>query len=530
MYKKNLINLCAVTLAMSIAFAPVVTVCAEDSYTPETWTETPGEAIEHNGNVQNNSSQWSTVYSEREGNIVIENGNATNLSDEWRAVGAFLDGTAIVNGNASGGNGGTASSEGTAVVTGNVTGRTDDGIQTNGDSYFGVGGNVKAAKDGIETDGSSTAIVEGNVKAGTNGINIVITKDTCTEDNNRGSAENLIVVEGTVTSSTGVSVKLNATRDESGEFGSLNTDDIPTIIVYELNSDTPIVAQSKNSDNVYSNDEALTDFVKNNIQYIVKNNSESNITIIGGLNKTVITKVDSATIDQKMTDTEKSQWSVQTSQIDLLTTTLRNAFTVAVKEGYELSAGDNVSMVRNEDGTYTITMTNGKGGITLSARLIKVAAPAVSVDPKESNDSGETFDPFIVATFTVTNSSLPDVLGATRGGEANEVVDYASRPVVRIAGGPLSAFEYKSTFIRTMKEAPKNAIVRLETSIPSCFDKMMMEALDERDDIILELAFPVEGKKTETSVPAGYDVMTLLDENGYCGFLNLLAVFGNSAK
>ena len=42
MYKKNLINLCTVTVAMSMAFAPAVTVCAEDTQYPaitETWQE-----------------------------------------------------------------------------------------------------------------------------------------------------------------------------------------------------------------------------------------------------------------------------------------------------------------------------------------------------------------------------------------------------------------------------------------------------------------------------------------------------------
>ena len=36
MYKKNLINLCAVTIAMSMAFAPAVTVYAEGTQYPTT--------------------------------------------------------------------------------------------------------------------------------------------------------------------------------------------------------------------------------------------------------------------------------------------------------------------------------------------------------------------------------------------------------------------------------------------------------------------------------------------------------------
>ena len=54
---------------------------------------------------------------------------------------------------------------------------------------------------------------------------------------------------------------------------------------------------------------------------------------------------------------------------------------------------------------------------------------------------------------------------------------------------------------------------------------MMMEALAARADLTLEVTFPVNHEKTTVVVPAGYDHMSLLDENGYCGFLYLASVF-----
>ena len=545
MYKKNLINLCAVTIAMSMAFAPAVTVCAEDTQYPtttETWQKNTGETTIHNGDVINDGSQNSTVYAEGEGTLVVENGNSKNVNDDWRTITSYTNGTAVLNGNGEGGKGAGAFENGTTVVSGDITARNGIGLFANGDSYLINGGDVSATTSGITTDGTSTIIVNGDVVSNNTGISVTVTQNTQTGkthicgcgdncgagDNcscpdrvdvtNDGNNKNLIVVEGTVDAPIGVNVVLNPGKDSQDNPIELTTDDLPTIVVYELANDT-VVAKSVAENGELVEDPSLEEYLRNNIQYIVKNNSTGIITVNDGLKQTTVTKI---SYDK---NANKS-----TAQEALLTTTLQNAFTVAVNAGYELTAGSNVEITPNGDGTYTIRLTNGKGGITLSARLINVSSPAAA-SYEEHQDSEETFEPFIFATFTVTNNSLPDVLGASRdGGMATEVVDYASRPVVKIAGGPLTAFEYKETFIRTMKEAPKNAIVRLETSIPSCFDKMMMEALAERSDILLEVAFPVDGVKVTATVPAGYDVMSLLDENGYCGFLNLLAVFGNSAQ
>lgn len=551
MYKKNLINLCAVTIAMSMAFAPAVTVYAEGTQYPtttETWQENTGKTTIHNGDVINDGSQNSTVYAEGEGTLVVENGNSLNVNDSWRTISSHTNGTAVLNGNGEGASGAGAFVNGTTVVSGDITARSGAGLNATGDSYLIDGGDVSAKTSGIITDGTSTIIVNGDVNANTTGIKVTVTQNTQTGkthicgcgdncgagDNcscpdrvdvtSDGNNKNLIVVEGTVDAPTGVSVELNSAKDDQGNaLYQLSTDDLPTIVVYELANDT-IVAKTTDENGQIVEDSSLEEYLRNNIQYIVKNNSTGIITVNDGLKQTTVTKISY--------DKNANKSTVQEA---LLTTTLQNAFTVAVNAGYELTAGSNAEITPNKDGTYTIRLTNSKGGITLSARLINVSTPAQAPTAdssyEENQSSEETFEPFIFATFTVTNSSLPDVLGASRdGGMATEVVAYESRPVVKIASGPLTAFEYKETFIRTMKEAPKNAIVRLETSIPSCFDKMMMEALAERSDILLEVVFPVNGEKVTATVPAGYDVMSLLDENGYCGFLNLLAVFGNSAQ
>lgn len=516
MYKKKLINLTAIVMAMSIAFAPSVTAFAEDSQAPsETWVKNTGEVKEHNGDVQNDSSQWTTVYAEGEGSVVIENGNATNENDKWRAACAHSDGIVEVNGNVEGNYGAGSFKEGTAILNGDVTGRNDDGVKVEGDSYMGVSGDVTGVDDGIETDGTSTIIVEGNVTGGNNGVKVTVNELTgskdchctpkcdanpCTCIGNTGANENIVVVEGTIKSdNTGISVEVKE---------GLSNCNAPVFYVYEIDAPTAIAANS----------ESLQKHLESHINYIVKND-DSNVTVVSGLKPTTITKI--ASVDTSRNTTE------ETTRI--LTTTLNKAFTVAVANGYELSAGDNVSMVQNADGTYTITLINNKGGITLTARLIQVAAPsapAAAYAPSEpQHESEEEEVVALFASFSVTNrTDLPEVLGASL---EDGVV---AKPVVTVKTGKLSAIQYKRTFIDTVKNAPAGSVVRLETSVSYCIDKMMMEALAERPDLTLEVVFPVDHQNVSVTVPAGYDVMSLLDENGYCGFLYLNSVFGANVQ
>ena len=81
-------------------------------------------------------------------------------------------------------------------------------------------------------------------------------------------------------------------------------------------------------------------------------------------------------------------------------------------------------------------------------------------------------------------------------------------------------------FIKAVKNAPANGIVKLETAQISVFDKMMLEALATRPDVTLELSFPLEKEIVTTVIPAGSNVLGVLDETGYCGYLKVLSVFG----
>ncbi|WP_034443524.1 hypothetical protein [Butyrivibrio sp. AE2032] len=66
----------------------------------------------------------------------------------------------------------------------------------------------------------------------------------------------------------------------------------------------------------------------------------------------------------------------------------------------------------------------------------------------------------------------------------------------------------------------------IETDRVTCFDSKMIEAFAARPDVDVNVVFTYGGKRLKVTIPAGYNVKTLLDSNGYCGFLRLLSILG----
>ena len=215
--------------------------------------------------------------------------------------------------------------------------------------------------------------------------------------------------------------------------------------------------------------------------------------------------------------------------------TVNSAIKVAVQEGYSVTAGDNVTVTDLGNGVYEIRLNNNKGGVSIKAHLIGgrvVAENTETVSDDEPRTESETPSvPFIFAKFTVSPTganALPTVLGAYIGEEASNVPVQATK-VVKVPAGNLTAIEYKNAFIKTVTEAPKDATVILETAMCSCLDKAMVDALATRPDVSVQIVFPKDKTGAENysvTIPAGYDVNSLVDANGYCGFMYLNSLFG----
>ena len=540
MYRKVLFNATAMTMAAVMAFAPAVTTFAADEVPAqevpaEGQSEAPAEGSGEvwSGTIINPSENEGKSYevSGKDADVAIDgNVNSTEpgkaavtVSDGAEAAVANVDENGDLEGdgkaNVSGTLAGIEAKEGAkVVVNGNVNASGSEGVD--GKSAGELNGSKKTESkqgSGILTDGTATVVVYGDSIGLTEGILI---------NPVNGQEGGLVIVEGTV-GSTDKRIKSEA----PGKIGIVYHNDNGNSFKEAGDTEAKAKAILKALPEVYAyeySNQALS------ITYTVDSFTEGNTIFDQYLQKGIdkklnyIVRVDESSLDKGI---EISGYNEKMKQdYDLITVGVGEALKVAVAEGYEIASGSTFKAVANADGTYTIRVTDNSGAITIKAVLKRAAAPVVEARSEEQGGSSqsqpreEEEGTFIFATFTITDSSLPEVLGASRDGGA---LDGAVTPsaVVKVKAGALTANQYKSAFIDSVKNAPMNAIVRLETSAPSCIDKMMMEALAQRPDLTFQVAFPLQGQLKEITVPAGYDVMSLLDEKGYCGFLYLNAVF-----
>ena len=547
MYKKALINLTAVTFAMSIVFGTSLTALAADGdplpkRNDETW-KTDHEEHEYEGDVHTDSEDiaWSSVYAAGEGTKVDVKGGGEirNESEYWRSVGAYNGGEITIEGNVTSPHSGAETYKNSSVtITGNVTSEgkgsnptavTADGenakMNVTGDvTALGEGTAIEATRKseteidgnatgatGILTDGTAAVGVTGNVNYTTNGV--VINNEYANNDE-----KGKIVIVGTL-NNTAVSdgdaafkVDVPGTSDEI-------ISKLPEIVVYEITDDTNLVSVVTDDSEIYND---VEQYLRNNIKYIVKEDDDS------------VSYITSLCIDgQYSTGSLTDKEAVEQSET-LMTMTLQSAARVAVQEGYEITGGENFTVTSLGNNEYEIRLLNNKGGITIKAtfvgRNLVVSNDEVTHFEEPASEVETPAAPFIFAKFTVTGSTqgnLPDVLGAFEGEEASNVpVDFSAK-VVKVPAGNLTAIEYKNAFIKTVKEAPQNGTVILETAMCSCLDKAMVDALASRPDVTVQIVFPAAKNSKDNltvTIPAGYDVNSLVDANGYCGFMYLNSI------
>ncbi|SEP86187.1 hypothetical protein [Butyrivibrio sp. TB] len=95
---------------------------------------------------------------------------------------------------------------------------------------------------------------------------------------------------------------------------------------------------------------------------------------------------------------------------------------------------------------------------------------------------------------------------------------------------PISAYYvFNKNTMEKIKKADKGATVKIETSKWISFHKMVMQALADRPDVSLEVSFldgEYKGNRISFIIPAGTDTLSLLDDNGFAGFLYLAGKLG----
>ena len=435
------------------------------------------------------------------GVIVSGSGDETTYQG---AMGANVsDNSSLSANNVTGAQTGVSATDNSKVaVTGNVTATGTDQTQygyNEETGAFDIPVNTSSG-EGIFTDGTSTIIVTGDVYGETTGI--LVNPETTTTEDTKG----MIVVGGTVVSNgTGGGIQISNTSAEQGGPTYSSVDDFmaatPDITVFAIDSSIPVMVSATVTDATTAE---ITASVVNAINYIIKPAIDCTITT-----------------------------SDTTTTLGYNTVHINEAFSVAanLQSGYTLSGGQYVNVKDNGNGTFTLTLTDPRGGITIKA-IAKVQPAPINQDNGENNDS-----PAQVVVESIEVPSYADPNAATPGSIVINTTDVAitgadgtvsALPTrnVSLNLGQITPAQFKNSVIENIALAPASGALVIETDRVACFDKNMIETLATRSDVEVNVVFTYNGKKLKVVIPAGYDVESLLDENGYCGFLRLMSILG----
>lgn len=116
-------------------------------------------------------------------------------------------------------------------------------------------------------------------------------------------------------------------------------------------------------------------------------------------------------------------------------------------------------------------------------------------------------------------TAIADAVLAYECINCGRVTDYMKEPNTAFA-------QFNKESIASIETAQKDAAVTLDTDIWNSFPGSVLSALSSRPDITLVINYRYEGKRYTVTIPAGSDVLSLIDENGYCGFRTLDSRFG----
>ncbi len=137
--------------------------------------------------------------------------------------------------------------------------------------------------------------------------------------------------------------------------------------------------------------------------------------------------------------------------------------------------------------------------------------------PSKKSDGGHTHI-FIWETTEATEET---------DGELRYQCEICGEVQIRVPYTAYNVFNKNTT--EKIRNAQKDATVTIETNKWISCHKMVMEALKERPDVTLEISFLNEGYKGNRCtvvIPKGTDTMSLVDKNGFTGFLYLGDKFG----
>ena len=171
-------------------------------------------------------------------------------------------------------------------------------------------------------------------------------------------------------------------------------------------------------------------------------------------------------------------------------------FHVKAADGYQVkgvSAGK-TAVIDNGDGSYSVIVPRG-GGVNISAIV-----EAIIRDQQQNGGSSESSESSESSTSDIEVTSAPTP--TQYESEQKQV----QQMIQNIAQGG-------------------NCVIKSAGLIS--FNRATFEALAARPDVSVDVIYKWKGIKYKTTIPAGYPVLDLLNEDGYCGCLYLNAIFGS---
>ena len=412
------------------------------------------------------------------------------------AVEAIGNGSSlVVNGDVSSANTGAiwADEEGTVKVTGNVTSNAEEepaiAIGESGGTV-NVGGDVTAASGiGIlSADGNGTVKVDGSVSSSGNNPAIVtndsssitVGKDvsgdtgiTIVIENSDGSGkvEVLGTVKSTVDNHSVITIETDKT-DKDELIAAL-----PTIIVGGLEG----AAGSPDDYLWISSEEDMDEAVVGEVYEAVFNQM---------LYYIAQDKFANASLSVSGANSYANGWT--SKEGNSLTVTITTA------DGYEVSSVSGASVVRNADGTYTVVVQRGKG--------IDINAVISAIEKAQKDISGS---------------------GGNNSNSSNSSSNSAAAEVV-IPAYAVVQKQFQTVIAVQLRALPAGGTLTLDMKDYISFNRKTFEILSKRKDVDIKIIYTWKGKRYAVVIPAGYDILSLLDANGYCGCLYLNSIFGST--
>ena len=537
MTKKKLMTMATVLIAFTMTVAPAVTAFAEGEDAKE------------------------TVFEGTFNSVTIDDGHAAIMAFEGGEVTVTGDVKStyeniVVNPHPVIMNTGTVTVEGDVVATGTIcipngigndNGKVTIGgivdAQTAGEGIFSVGEkaevNVNNMNDdevavfggqfGIVSMDGATVNVDGSVVA--TGIrenenessaavhagdtaNVTILGDITSPEKGieleltGAEKKGYVFIDGTVSGGTGSISLQDGGFEKTPQLGELS-EALPSITLWFLEGDHKLMMDETFLKGLSNEEQGkLFSEVYESINYIIREDPDSEVVSM-----------------YKLSTEEGFSDGVKTVRMG-------QPLTIKAIDGYEITsveagAGSN-HVKKNDDGTYTLITEYG--GIALAVKVKKIV----------NEETGEVTYEVVGQTQETTTAPTPEQTitpVVSTGGSATASV--GGTPIAAISGEKVAktvAFsvsnvtpvQYKNAIIENVTSAPANGAFNIVTDQVACFDTKMIEAFASRPDVDVNVVFTYNGRKIKVVIPAGYDVRSLLDANGYCGYLRLLSLLGGT--